>query len=539
MKNSNYFFFSLLFVLSFNQLCGQIWPKVYLPNYGTSPFSVIRYYDNGFLIGGRYLTSDGLPINGLLIKTGINGEMLWYKMFGESNDGSGIFDLNQTLDGGVIIAGTTHQTDSWGDPFIMKLNACGENEWCRIYTVGQNRFDLARSVRQIPGGYIAYVYYGYDLSSNEKVHLYRLDNDGDLIWQQLYGQTDSSMWGAEGYDMMVTDDDRYLITGFCYYPDSGTVFPKILRPLLIKVDSSGNVDWELPWSETDGQSFHGESFRSILDHQKNIYTCGRHIESSAPVPGDRPTVLKTDSIGNEIFYHDLVPDSWQAVIFTINWFADSTIALGGGWTYSNGEDHQGVFKVDTLGNILDSAELYWTIYSFSDAVVTNDNKLFLVSGQHTGNQWRTYAWKLNSDLELDSLYTHPYVYDSLCPYQIPSDTIPLDCIIVGLDEPFLNPETGQIRIYPNPASDKIHIVLPDQLKTAEQNQAFQVTTVFHQWKSARLEICDLFGRIVYSGEVYQSQKEVEIDVSGWPQGMYVVRVVYQNKTVGSENFIIW
>jgi len=31
----------------------------------------------------------------------------------------------------------------------------------------------------------------------------------------------------------------------------------------------------------------------------------------------------------------------------------------------------------------------------------------------TGDSATTYAWKLNSNLEYDTLYTHPFVYDSL------------------------------------------------------------------------------------------------------------------------------
>jgi hypothetical protein len=231
-----------------------------------------------------------------------------------------------------------------------------------------------------------------------------------------------------------------------------------------------------------------------LDNQQNIYSCGRHIEDEATPPGDRPTMLKTDSSGNEISYHDLVPNSWQAVFFNINWFQDSTIAVDGGWILNPGGEGQiGVFKVDKDGNILDSANIMRTVYCFSDAIVDHDNKLFLVQGQYIGNQWQSFAWKLNSALEYDTLYTHPYVYDSLCPHPIVSDTIPLDCIIVGIDEPFKNPETGRLKVFPNPARDILHIVIPEQIKSENQNPVFNFTTVYHQWHSAILEIYDLFG----------------------------------------------
>jgi len=347
------------------------------------------------------------------------------------------------------------------------------------------------------------------------------------------------MQGADGYYMMVTPDNHYLINGFCYYPDSGTVEPKYLRPLIIKVDSTGNAEWELPWSTINEKSFYGMSNRSIVDNHHTIYSCGRHIEEEATPPGDRPTMLITDSVGNEISYHDLVPDSWQAVFFNINWFQDSTIALDGGWIITpGGEGQVGVFKVDKDGNVLDSANIMQTVYCFADAIVDQDNKLFLVQGQYFENQWHTYSWKLNSDLEYDTLYTYPFVYDSLCPHPIASDTIPLDCVIVGIDEPFKNPETGRLKVWPNPASDVLHVEIPDKLKSETHSPVFNLTTVYHQWKSATLEVYDLFGKQVFSKEINHGEKLLDLDVSAWPRGMYVVRLVYNGKTVSTAKVMV-
>lgn len=306
------------------------------------------------------------------------------------------------------------------------------------------------------------------------------------------------------------------------------------------MDSLGNADWELPWSQLGATSFYGQSYRSITDNNKNIYSCGRHIEPSVTPPGDRPTIMKTDSSGNEILsYRDLVPDSWQAVFSDINWFKDSTIELNGGWVLTYGGESQiGVFKVDRNGNILDSANIQKTDYCFSDAIVDKDNKLFLVQPKSEGGFYRTYTWKLNSDLEYDTLYTQPLLYDSLCPHPIASDTIPLNCIIVGLDEPFQNPETGKLKVYPNPASDQINIMIPEQIKSSANTTVFDLTTVYHKWHSALVEIYDLFGRRMYSKEVLQSEKEFEVDISAWQQGLYIVRLVYNGQTVASEKVVI-
>jgi len=67
---------------------------------------------------------------------------------------------------------------------------------------------------------------------------------------------------------------------------------------------------------------------------------------------------------------------------------------------------------------------------------------------------------------------------------------------------------------------------------------FNLTTVYHQWRSATIEIYDLFGRRIFSTEVRQGDPQFETDVSSWQPGMYVVRLVYNGQTVGSEKVIV-
>jgi hypothetical protein len=81
-------------------------------------------------------------------------------------------------------------------------------------------------------------------------------------------------------------------------------------------------------------------------------------------------------------------------------------------------------------------------------------------------------------------------------------------------------------------------VIPEQLKTENQNPFFNLSTVYHRWHSAHLEIYNLFGKKMLSKEVVQSEKEVAVDVSSWPRGMYVVRLVYNGQTVGSEKVMV-
>jgi hypothetical protein len=207
-------YFLLLFLV-FIETVGncQIWPKVLFNNQRTYPFSVIESYDKGYLIGGWYVTNQNTALNGLIGKLDVNGDLLWNKRLGKNNDGTGVFDVNQTSDGGVIIAGATEQTDSWGDPFIMKLNACGESEWCRIYTNVKDTFDYANSIYQVPGGYIAYVYRTGSLWANDHIHLLRLDQNGETIWQQMYSWS-SRRTHDDNFRLSLPDQRVLLLSRF-------------------------------------------------------------------------------------------------------------------------------------------------------------------------------------------------------------------------------------------------------------------------------------------------------------------------------------
>jgi hypothetical protein len=527
----------LIIILFSDSIFSQTWERIYFPTISSIPYSLIETYDFGFLIGGSFINYNGTYRAGYIIKTNINGVPLWFKTIGQSDDGSMVATINATGDGGCIIGGSTIKTDPWSDPFIMKLNSCGESEWCRIYNQMHDTGDYTASIFHIQGGYIAFIdRLGY-LYANDHIKLLRLDENGNLLWQQIYYPTDSLTSGGEAYKMILTPDYKFLLSGDCYYPDSGTMTPKYLRPYLIKIDSSGSLDWELPWSKLNGQAFDGQSFKSILDNNNVIYSCGRHIVTSGTLQGDKATLLKTDRYGSEMAYYDLNDSSIIAIASTINWLADSTIAIGGGWKIQGEPIIEGVFKTDTQGNILKIKELFQSSYTFTDAIKTTDNKIILIAGLNS-SIWQSYAWKLNSDLEYDSIYTGQLTYDSLCPHLIVSDTIPLDCEVVGIDELIKNELLMKLLIYPNPARNKIHIDFPHFLKKESQTSLFNVITYYYQWNSTVLNVYDVNGKLVYSNNVSAATVNFEINVSNWTSGLYYFTLLYNNQNVSGVKVII-
>jgi hypothetical protein len=516
----------------------QEWHRIYFSNKSTIVSSVFESYDKGYVLGGDF-ESGGIPSQGMIIKSNINGEMIWYKTVSYLNDYTSIVDINETYEQGFILTGITGEQTNQHNPFIMKLNSCAEPEWCRIYNTPNPNDEWGESIWQIPGGYVAlFLAYGED-PVNERIWMYRLDNSGDLIWKQVYAQSDTAIIDELSVKMFLTPDYHFIINGNCYYPNPGSPLPIILRPFIIKTDSAGALEWELPWAIVSGQNYYGESNNSVTDNHGMIYSSGRHIIIGGANPGDKPCMIKTDANGNEINYTDLFPNSEMGTTYTISMFVDSTLAIGYFWTDTinmSYEGNVGVVKCDRSGSILKNKIMFVSQNLFSDEVVTFDNKLLLVGGFWEG-LWQSHAYKLNSNLEYDSVYNHPFVYDSLCPHPILSDTIPLGCMLVGLEEHTDQSESTEMLVYPNPVSEILHVELPDQLKTTGKSNYFNITTFYSRWNSVELEIYNLFGERLYSRQIPFAEKEIGINVSGWQKGMYVIRLVYDNATLGTAKMI--
>jgi hypothetical protein len=134
-----------------------------------------------------------------------------------------------------------------------------------------------------------------------------------------------------------------------------------------------------------------------------------------------------------------------------------------------------------------------------------------------------------------------------------SDTIPLDdceVVVVGIEDPVQHPEKTQLKVYPNPAGSMVTIEMPEYLvRTADGGQwtgddgqqtaglGIKATTYYHQWKSVRLDVFDLFGKLMFSQEIPQKTDKVQLDISFWSSGMYVARIVFMNDVVGVTKFV--
>jgi len=99
------------------------WEKTYGSSYDEIAYSIQQTSDGGFIVSGEIKTSAG-DTDFLILKLNNNGDLVWQKIYGGSGDDVAR-SIQQTADGGYIVAGLTTTDAGDTDFWVLKLDANG------------------------------------------------------------------------------------------------------------------------------------------------------------------------------------------------------------------------------------------------------------------------------------------------------------------------------------------------------------------------------------------------------------------------------
>ncbi len=478
------------------------WEKFYAKYGYQKATKVVETYDKGYLICG----ADGAYNDYVrTLKTTIDGDILSEKKFlwPYFYYASG---LDETYNGGFVIAGITSKgSGAGGIGFIKKFTPCGNPDWEQYYG-DSTGYGYLREVYQMPdSGFIASGSYLFPNSTNDtgRICLLRTDKNGNILWLNDY----TSFWGSDVSSLIRTEDHGVLITLYGYTPNANdTTGIYWRRGILTKVDSSGNLEWNLV---LDTNSIISYTKTSVELHDNGFISAGFVSEENstdlklALFRSSKDGKLLRYKIHENTGYYYHIPQVIRKIndnkfLLLCNDVSDCDL---------NGYfPHTSVMLIDSNLNILNLKQLNITSIKAEDAIINSNGKVVLVGTKLKKNNNDIYAAKLNLDsLSFDTIYNISLYYDSLCD---PSE---------GIAQ--ILPSKHNVILSPNPTNDNIKVEIDN-----------------YNYQKFDIEFFNSSGLLIKTFKNVNDKVAI-INLEDEPSGIYLVRIIFTDGAMVSKKII--
>jgi hypothetical protein len=291
------------------------WARVYNAGVNGSSITKIRQASDGGLIAAGTITDANHDVGGLVLKLDSQGMVQWQRQLGPAGtDDVLLNDVQQSSDGGYVVAGYLAPHNTFASAFVAKLDSSGNVAWQQSF----NSFDSTGTpttetmglsiIQTSDGGYLAAGHWVSTALSGTccaGALLLKLDSSGALQWQNAlsgglycfsngFSETCANL-GAVAYTAHQTSDGGYVLTGDETLKLTDSV---PLEPWIAKVDTSGNLLWQHLYYQTNPASGRplGENFSSSVTTTDGGFYAGGFTENVNN--GDAEFyAVKTDSSG--------------------------------------------------------------------------------------------------------------------------------------------------------------------------------------------------------------------------------------------------
>jgi predicted secreted protein len=236
------------------------WNTTYGGSNDDAARSIVKTSDGGYALTGETKSLGAGGSDFWLVKTDGYGTQQWNTTYGGATDDDA-FSVIQTSDGGYALAGyTTSFGVGESDFWLVKVDSSGNMEWNTTY--GGANDEWAYSVVKTSDG--GYALAGYTTSfgvGESDFWLVKTDGYGNQQWNKTYGGVNSD----DAYSVVGTSDGGYALTGKTESFGAGKS-----DFWLVKVDSSGNMEWNTTYGGTNDDAAH-----SVIETSDGGYAlCG-------------------------------------------------------------------------------------------------------------------------------------------------------------------------------------------------------------------------------------------------------------------------
>ncbi|MEI8279410.1 MAG: T9SS type A sorting domain-containing protein, partial [Bacteroidota bacterium] len=462
-----------------------------------------------YILGGTTISTSGITpaLIGAgdvwIVKTDDTGAILWDKIFG-GTDYDDLSVIRQTADGGYIFLGTTASLDSDArenhggyDMWVVRLDDTGKRLWSKCY--GGTDWEFAGDILTTPdGGSIICGMTRSNILNNpgfENAYIIKLDDTGGIQWQKLYGGSISEWANA----IRPTSDGGYIVAGGATSTDGQVSINKGLEDYWIfKITSIGTFQWGKTYGGNDADYCY-----SVAPTPDGGYILAGCTLSTS---GDITQFLGSGQLGYGDIWIVKVDDTgklqWQRSYGGSDDENASTIiaAQEGGYTFSGwtvsadsmvtghhsyGSDYW-IVKIDTTGVIEWQKDMGGS---------NNEQSYYMVQCTDGGYAMTGYSGSYNFDLTANNGNTDYWL---------------LKIGGFATSIPGLQNKSENVKVYPTFSNGIVHIDLPVN------------------YEHAQLKLINTLGQEILIQNTSVPQQT--IDLSSYPQGMYLLQIIY-NKEV--------
>jgi len=345
-----------------------IWQKMYYLENNTAvdfaAYALARTTDGGYVLVGN-VNRNRIWI----IKIDSVGNILWQKISNYYSFYLQAVNKNvlQTKDGGYIIADWSgfYGASDFG---LIKLNPNGSFSWRRVY--GGAHWDIVRSVIETQDG--GYLLSGYEQpdGTNANVWILKLNSDGSVQWQKNIGSTDG---GRQTGFLAVQASDGYILGG--HTSSFGASYSDVW---ILKIDLSGNILWQKRFSGLGSESINDiketpDGGIVFVGFTQLFYTGGA---------SEYLWIVKLNHEGAIVWDKAYAPNSRGN---SIDITKDGGYIIGGRKNYNNSSSYYEMFllKLDVNGNIPDCSMVKkegFTQSFVTNGIISNTNKAYATVG---------------------------------------------------------------------------------------------------------------------------------------------------------------
>jgi hypothetical protein len=323
-----------VFLVRTDEWGDTLWTRTYPRTWSSRAQAALEIAD-GFIIAGFAVTSTGPSRTDiLLMKINDQGDTLWTKTYGTSNNEQA-FDIKITNDGGYIVCGQSDEPNGRMNYYLVKTNSMGDSIWTRKHGLPNQEKAYAKAVHQTTeGGYLIAGYVDdYTIGTgNGFIYLVITDSLGLLDTTRVYNfPTKEQIYDAQGIS------DGYVIAGHIENIGAGG-----WDMFLMKTDELGDSLWTCTYG--DSMEERGYGVEQTLDGGFILAGMTRSLGAGS----SDYYLIRTDNNGDTLWTRTFGGNSHEEA-FDVHQTVDGGYAVAG-YSYSYTAGWADFFLVKTDGN---------------------------------------------------------------------------------------------------------------------------------------------------------------------------------------------